>query len=310
MGAQSLTAMLPLLSSVPDKPPAVPLSLHSSLFRALVPPFYLSSGLLLALPNGAVLASSSWLLLLGVQSPDGGVNCVFQTGCSCLACWPAASVWWGWGGQCAASRPKEGCQGQARSHLISSSQPPCEVRILVSTLQKGKQAQKRAVISSRSHSPQASGPGLGPWSLLALYLAPLWEVRVGTTEVTFPICSLLVGSPLQGEGRKANALSVLHMTLGLPEGDAADLVWGPSPHPSWLRDSSHPPTGLRWDGTGLPKGGCLEPPSVWSAWDRACLASLGLLGHSEDTQCQEPGSGGSRSGEGERGATRHRSGEG
>lgn len=48
-----------------------------------MPPFYLSPGLLPTSPNSAVLVSScrdSWLLFLGVHSPDGGVNCVFQTG--------------------------------------------------------------------------------------------------------------------------------------------------------------------------------------------------------------------------------------
>lgn len=108
-----------------------------------------------------------------------------------------------------------------------------------------------------------SGPGFGPWSLPALHLAPLWEVRVRTMEVTSPTCFLLARSQLLWEGRKANAVPIPRMTLGLPEGSAPSLVWGVAAWP-WVRlltphgfmaPLTHP---LGWGGAGLPKVGCIR----------------------------------------------------
>lgn len=84
-----------------------------------------------------------------------------------------------------------------------------------------------------------------------------------TAEVTSPTCFLLARSQLLWEGRKANAVPIPRMTLGLPEGSAPSLVWGVAAWP-WVRlltphgfmaPLTHP---LGWGGAGLPKGGCIR----------------------------------------------------
>lgn len=75
------------------------------------------------------------------------------------------------------------------------------------------------------------------------------------------------------------------------------------------------PLGWGWVGLGYPREAASEPPSLWSAWDWACLASLELLDrvriHSARSQAQVDHRGGLEPfGEGEQEATPHHSGEG
>lgn len=86
LGAQKLTDVLPLLSSLLEKHLSSPLFLRSSLFWASIsaPPLHLSS-VLFPSPNNAILTSSCWTSGSSSWCPFPGcwVNCVFQTGCSC-----------------------------------------------------------------------------------------------------------------------------------------------------------------------------------------------------------------------------------